>query len=75
MRKKQISSAGLVYFHLCGELLEDNKICWEQINSYCYFEKGFYSVVKEKIIKMQYEDDVVQLIGVIGESDKAIWMT
>ena len=51
MRKKQISSAGLVYFHLCGQLLEGNEICWEQINSYCYFEKGFYSVVKEKFIK------------------------
>ena len=70
MRKKQISSAGLVYFHLCGKQSEDNQIHWEQTNSYCYFEKGFYSVVKEKLIKTRYEDDIVHLIGVIGEADK-----
>lgn len=70
MGKIQISSAGLVYFHLCGRVLDDNKICISQTNSYSYFEKGFYSNVKENIWKTQNENEIVHLFGVVGESSK-----
>ena len=70
MRKKQITSAGVVYFHLCGKLLQNDKLCLKQTNSYCYFEQGFYLKVKENLVETQCEDDAVHVFGVVGEADK-----
>lgn len=69
MDHKRIISAGLVHFHLYGEISEDGKIDLEQIDSYRHFSERFYECVSSKIHDTGYVDGI-HILGVIGVPDK-----
>lgn len=58
MKKNFINSAGLLYFHLCGKLLDEERVILETADSYRYFEKGFYENSKEMFEKTMDEEDI-----------------
>lgn len=70
MSKKCISSAGLVYFHICGTVSEEGEVCLQTCDSYRYFENGFYEQAKENVLETEFDEDVFHVMGVIGVQEK-----
>jgi len=70
MKKNFLNSAGLLYFHLCGKLLDEEQVILETADSYRYFEKGLYENSKEMFEKAMDEEDIVHVFGVVGAYEK-----
>ena len=70
MENLKINSAGILYFYLRGDRLDNEKINIEVVDTYKYLLDSFYKKTKECAEECIDPDNRIHIFGVIGINDK-----